>query len=362
MKKVAVITECRRFMFNYGETLQAVALNRAISKLGYKCITASYESQRNIFHGWFKRNIKEYGVRGLRFELFRLRNMKYPIVRSDKKERFARLLEEMDAAVCGSDCIWYEKCYNDIFFLDFPKNKIPKIAYAPSLRDDVITKRAYERDVSIWTKAFSFLSTRERAGSKLIEKLSGKKVETVLDPTFLLRQEEWNKMSAKRLIEAPYIIMYVIGRSSHLRTILSQVQKQYPDRKFLWITMEANNGYPIGEGRTDWGPAEFISLIRYADAVITDSFHGTAFSIIYQKQFYAVKRIVDARDRYDHDCRIRNILELLGIDNYFLPNDRIDFENSHIDYSCVNEKLLLEKKKSIRYLKNALKNSMREKR
>ena len=169
-------------------------------------------------------------------------------------------------------------------------------------------------------------------------------------------------MSAKRLIEAPYIIMYVIGRSSHLRTILSQVQKQYPDRKFLWITMEANNGYPIGEGRTDWGPAEFISLIRYADAVITDSFHGTAFSIIYQKQFYAVKRIVDARDRYDHDCRIRNILELLGIDNYFLPNDRIDFENSHIDYSCVNEKLLLEKKKSIRYLKNALKNSMREKR
>ena len=146
---------------NFGETLQAVALNRAITKLGYQCITASYENVKENFNGWFKMNIKEYGIRGLKFELFRFKNMKYPIVRSNQKEEFEKILKNADAVVCGSDCIWYEKDYNSILFLNFPKNRIPKIAYAPSLRDDIITDSMYERKVARWIKDFSFLSTRE---------------------------------------------------------------------------------------------------------------------------------------------------------------------------------------------------------
>ena len=95
-------------------------------------------------------------------------------------------------------------------------------------------------------------------------------------------------------------------------------------------------------------------MIRYADAVVTDSFHGSAFSIIYQKQFYAIKRMVNNNDVYDHDCRIRNILEILNINNYFSNDEEIDFESSYIDYISTNKKLMLERKKSLRYLKNAL--------
>lgn len=355
MKKVIIITECRRFIFNFGETLQAVALNLVISKLGFQCVTASYENEKGNFNSWFKHNIGRYGIRGLKFELFRMKNMKYPVFRSNQKEDFENLLKDADAVVCGSDCIWYEKDYNAVFFLNFPKNKILKIAYAPSLRDDIISNPMYERIVARWITDFSFLSTREKAGSKIIEQISGRKVETVLDPTLLIAQKEWNQMCAKRLIKTPYVIMYVIGKTKCMKSIISQVRSYYKGRKMIWITMEKNDGYPIGEGIISVGPAEFLSLIRYADAVVTDSFHGSAFSVIYRKQFYAIKRIVDKNDAYDHDCRIKNIMEILGIRNYYLPDEQIDFYNDKIDYSDVSKKLLLERKKSMKYLRNALK-------
>ena len=74
-KRVVIITECRRFRMNYGETLQAVALNRAISKLGYHCTTASYENQEADLKGWFLKNIREYGIRAMQYEIFRKRYM-----------------------------------------------------------------------------------------------------------------------------------------------------------------------------------------------------------------------------------------------------------------------------------------------
>lgn len=354
MKKIVIITECRRFRFNFGETLQAVALNRAISKLGFQCITASYENEKGNFNSWFKHNIKEYGIRGLKFELFRIKNMKYPVMRSNQKEDFENILRNADAVVCGSDCIWYEKDYNSVFFLNFPNINIPKIAYAPSLRDDTINNPLYERTVARWIQNFSFLSTREKAGSEIIARISGEKVETVLDPTFLLSQREWNQMCSTRLIKTPYVLMYIIGKSSCMESIISQVQSYYKGRKMVWIEMENNDGYPIGEKIKNVGPAEFLSLIRYADAVVTDSFHGSAFSIIYKKQFYAIKRIVDEKDVYDHDCRIKNILEILGISNYFLSSETIDFQNRKIDFESIRRTLWSEQKKSVAYLKNAL--------
>lgn len=355
MKKVVVITECRRFRFNFGETLQAVALNRVISKLGYQCITSSYENEKGNFDSWFKYNIKEYGIRGLKFELFRMKYMKYPVMRSNQKEEFEKLLKDADAVICGSDCIWYEKDYNSIFFLNFPKINIPKIAYAPSLRDDMINNSAYKRVVARWIKDFSFLSTRERAGSEIIQEIAGRKVETVLDPTFLISQKEWNHMCAKRIIRSPYVVMYIIGKSSCMKSIISQVQSYYKGRRMVWITMENNDGYPVGEEIRNVGPSEFLSLIRYADAVVTDSFHGSAFSIIYRKQFYAIKRIVDENDVYDHDCRIKNILEVLGINNYFSIDEKIDFTDSRIDYTYVKKRFLSERSNSVKYLKCALK-------
>lgn len=88
---------------------------------------------------------------------------------------------------------------------------------------------------------------------------------------------------------------------------------------------------------------------------MTDSFHGCAFSIIYQRPLYAVKRIVNENDIYDHDCRIKNIFETLGIRNFYLPDEQIDFLNDRINYSDISKKLLLERKKSMKYLKSALK-------
>lgn len=353
MKKVVVITECRRFRFNYGETLQAVALNRIITKMGFHCITASYENSKNDFNGWFRHNIKKYGIRGLKYEIFRIRNMKYPVMRSNQKEDFEKILKTADAAICGSDVIWYEKDYNDIFFLYFPDIKIPKIAYAPSLRDNIIKNRMYNKRVKKWTQDFSYLSTREREGSEIIQRISNREVSNVLDPTFLLSDREWDKMCRKRLIKEPYILMYVIGKTDCMKSQISQIKNNYRDKKIVWINMENNNGYKNGKSLLHIGPAEFISLIKYADIVVTDSFHGVAFSIIYKKQFYALKRMIDKNDIYDNDIRIKNLLELLDLSNYFWKEEKVDFTNK-IDYSKVMKKLSGERKVSIKYLQKAL--------
>lgn len=339
---------------NYGETLQAVALNHVITKLGYQCITASYENQKVDFEGWFKRNIRKYGIRCAKYELFRRKNIRYPIMRSNEREKFEKLLLNADAVVCGSDCVWYEKDYNSIFFLYFPKINIPKISYAPSLRDDTITDSMYFRKVKKWLNDFSYLSTREIAGSKIISELSHRYVETVLDPTLLLNQKEWNKMSASRLIREPYILIYIIGKTKCMKDIISEVESFYKGRKLIWITMENNDGYYSGEALNNIGPAEFLSLVRYADVVVTDSFHGSAFSIIYEKQFYVIKRIVGDNDIYDHDCRIKNILSICNIHNYFSYDSILTFDASKIDYALVNKILLTERSKSMKFLKKAL--------
>lgn len=353
-KRVVIITECRRFRMNYGETLQAVALNRAISKLGYHCTTASYENQEADLKGWFLKNIREYGIRAMQYEIFRKRYMSHTIMRSNVREDFEKILSGADAVVCGSDVIWYEKDYNSIFFLHFPKLSIRKIAYAPSLRDSVAADTSYRCKVRRWAKEIDYLSTREKAGSQIIEELSGRNVETVLDPTLLLSKVEWNRMCAKKIIQEPYIFLYVIGKSSVLESILTQVQSCFPGRKVVWIKMESNDGYPIGETLSNIGPAEFLSLIRYADVVITDSFHGTAFSVIYHKQFLTIKRVVDENDIYDNDCRLKNFLNLLKLKNYYTADDKIDFTNNEINYQNVGKYLDKERKKSWNYLKRAL--------
>ena len=350
MKKIVVVTECRRFAFNYGETLQAVALNRVISKLGYNCTTASYEDQRSAFNLWFKQNLKKYGITALKFELFRIKYMNNLMKRSSKKEEFYDILKDAAAVVCGSDCIWYEKCYNSVLFLNFPKIHIPKIAYAPSLRDDIVNNVVYKQRVARWLKDFRCISTRERGGSKIIEEISGRSVTTVLDPTFLISQNEWNQMCGKGLIKTPYILIYLLGKTRCMEDIVRQIQQQYAGRKIIWIKMEKNDGYFTGDSVANIGPAEFISLIRYAEVVLTDSFHGTVFSIIYQKPLYVVKRIVDSNDIYDHDCRIKNIFDILGIENYYLSDEKIDFSKSVINYGQVYKKLTTERNKSLLYL------------
>lgn len=356
MKKAVIVTECRKYCFNFGETLQAVALNRVIQHLGFESVTASYENRIRDIRYRISIYPKMYITRGIKFELFRIRNMKYPVFRSCHKEHFSKLLKKADVIFCGSDCIWYEACYNEIFFLNFPDIKVPKIAYAPSLRNSRVRNRTYKLKAAQWIKGIDYLSTRERDGSNIIqEMIQDKSVSTVLDPTLLSGKKEWDAMCSKQIIKEPYILCYMLGKTKTIGRFVSQVAQHYNNHKIIWIEMEGNNGYCCGQHLSKVGPAEFLSLIRYSDAVITDSFHGTAFSIIYHKQVYAVKRIVDSRDNYSYDCRIKNIMELLNIDNYYNKCDIIDFDKANIDYLEVEKKLKRLRRKSMNYIKSALK-------
>lgn len=357
-KKVVIITECRRWTCNYGETLQAVALNRYISKLGYNTYTVHYQYCKDANNrALYEEDFENYISKVLRFEFFRKKYMKNSVVRTGDKNYIEKLLDDTSVVICGSDCIWYEKDYNEVFCLYFPEKKLRKISYAPSLRDNKIDNiKQYSANIQKWTKGIDFLSCREEDGSHIIENITGRKCETVLDPTFLLSKDEWASMSSRRRVKESYIFVYILGRSMRIAKILDQISHHYPDRKIVWVRNSNNNGYNLGEVMEKVGPAQFLSLVRYADLVLTDSFHGTAFSLIFNKQVVAIKRVVSRKDTYENDSRIKNIFKKLKINNYYDVDENIDFNDLYIDYSTVAPVLNEEINNSKYFMEKALMN------
>lgn len=350
MKRVLIITECRKYRINYGETLQAVSLNRVVTSMGFDCITAAFEFPQNDIK-WLLDH-KEFISRAIKGERFRRKFIKKGVVRGENKAFFTSLVKKADIVICGSDVIWYVKDYNSTYLLNFPGINIRKIAYAPSLRDYRIEDVCYKNKLARWAKDIDYLSTREKKGSDIITELTGRSVETVLDPTLLIKKREWDLMSSKRLFKSHYILIYVIGKTSLFEDQIKMFLKEFKEYNLIWIRMENNDGYFCGKSLLNVGPAEFISLIRYSDAVITDSFHGFAFSVIYQKMVYALKRVIDKDDLYDFDCRISNLINMLNLESIIQVQKNTEY--GLFDTKNCKNNLDKERRKSLNFLKRAL--------
>ncbi len=351
--------------YNYGTSLQVVALNSLIKELGYECKLINYRPKGNNIE---KRKITDIVeklknkinyrsaytnlVRDGLFIDFLSRNLDETQSCNSFVELQA-LNDQFDSFICGSDQIWSPLCFDSHYYLDFaPKDKI--ISYAPSFGASEIKIDSIKNEISGLVKRFKHLSVREEKGREIVKEIAGVDATVVLDPSLLHDKNYWEKLENKDIIGdigKKYVVCYFLGESD---VALKQIEKYCQRNNLKICNIPVFNETRINNynHNSEIGPAEFLALIHNAEMIFTDSFHGTTFSIIYNKPFYVYKRFKDGSKR-DQNSRIYNILSKLNLEERLIDNC-CNIEEKEIDYKKVVAKVEVLKKESINYLKMAL--------
>ncbi|MEG2717753.1 MAG: polysaccharide pyruvyl transferase family protein, partial [Eubacterium sp.] len=280
-------------------------------------------------------------------------------------ENIHEVSKQFDIFITGSDQVWNPNAFRPSFFLDFVADKSPKISYAASMSVTELTDD--EKNVlKPLIERFDFISVREDSAKKLIEEMCYKKVKTVLDPTMLLKRQDWNEIITESQIADHYIFVYLLGRIKKQRQWIKKIAKilnlkivNIPHVNMIYEKNDINFG-DIEMKNTS--PTEFIGLIKNAEMVITDSFHGCVFSTIYEKSFWALKRHKDT-EKANMNSRLYTLFNNLGIENRFL--EEVDSTDKvvllkPINYEVVNKNLNKLRLDSIAFLEHALNESVKK--
>jgi len=275
---------------NYGTALQAVALQKVLQQSGadvsfllHHC--KAVESTSKVF------DLTQ--VYRPAYVLAHLYNLTVALRRRTAFESFWKKHYVMgsqdpcdyDAVIAGSDQIWnYNLTGRDwTYFLDYPKNGKIKAAYAGSfglsrIDEDVANK------IGPMFMEFDYLSVREQTAAMLVEQLCGKKVPVVLDPTLLLNRQQWSEMADKSFQHRNYIFVYTVFNSDSLWEYAYELSRKtgLPIRTVSYSKLHRKNAEYV----FDAGPDLWLSHMLHADYVVTNSFHGFAFSVNFEKQFY----------------------------------------------------------------------------
>lgn len=371
MKKVAILTWLNNE--NYGSILQAYALQAFIKNNGYNVVDIDYDASNkaklinwiknrnslNLFGDKIKRktskifskNTIDFSQRKLKFKDFKKENIVTTRKYSSPKE-LIELRNKYDIYVCGSDQIWSPKLMNPVFYFSFLDKDDYKISYAPSLGVSNIDDRKKEL-IKELLKGFNFISVREEKGKELLKDLTKKDITVQLDPTLLLCKEDWEKLLINRNnINNEYIFLYLLTPNEKYIEKVKEIAKR--ENLNVKVVLTDIGPYNTGfEELSDVGPLDWLTLIKGAKYVFTDSFHGSIFSIIFNKQFILFKRFNDMK-KGSENSRIINLSKKFGFE------DRIADENTKIgsitpiDYTIINKKMYEERIKSQKWLLNAL--------
>lgn len=250
-------------------------------------------------------------------------------------------VKEYDIYVVGSDQIWNAGIDLKTFLLSFAPDNIGKISYAAS-SGGIVFKGNQKKLLVDNLTCFDAISVREKSLEKQINELGNFSIKTVIDPVFLLEREEWEEVVQDTQIEEPYILCYLLGTSYRQRKMVEAVcsEKGYKLLVFPYIT---NNSfrlcdYKIGDIKDcNSGPKQFLGLIKNAEAVITDSFHAVAFSVIFNKTFCVLPRYQNGKESKSNN-RILDFLDQMHIRGRVAESKEqiIEVLNNTIEYKQVN--------------------------
>ena len=386
MKKKTVGLITSHNGINFGTALQTFATYAAVERAGYSCTLIDYmyptkyhltkakrdenKTKSFIFE---KSQLFNYLLLAFKRTLLRIsgikrkQNRKFSdfINRIPKTKPFNMLSivkdpPSFDIFLTGSDQCWNPRyMHHDLsMLLNFVPDETPKLAYAASFGSSEIAPEFHE-EYRKYLLRYDFLSVREKSGCPLIKNLTGRKdTKYVLDPTFLLKKDEWLELiSAKPFLEEGkfilcYILNYVFEPYPALTDMIAEVRKTY-DLPLVFI---GKNRYPQDAGDTtvlDAGPEDFLNLMAGAAFVITNSFHGTAFSINFRKDFLAV-----LNPNASLDDRVSNILAATGMQarGVVLGNSVKEVIKNKTCYSAQNETTIESlRNESLSFLSDSLK-------
>lgn len=271
---------------------------------------------------------------------------------SYKKDTIGNASNQYDYIITGSDQVWHPGITKgDLsYLLDFVNNNNKKISYAPSFGLNNLPEPLHASYAN-YIKQINCLSVRETQGNEIIKKLTGRNAEIVLDPTFLLSKEEWATISflPPALKGKKYILLFnILGDTITTNTVCEQLKKHtgLDIIRIGFISDKLNSNYKVF---STVGPNEFVGLIKNASYIITNSFHGTAFSIIFEKQFFTLL------NENDRNSRMIEVAEKFGLTEQLIYPSKVDpIKLPEIDYSKINLRKKIEIDKSLKFLMTSL--------
>ena len=338
---------------NYGAMLQAYGLKRGLSGKGIKADIIRYEPPFMTGRHWWLPYIPVNGVigciwvgcqrwrthLGMGTDFFKLRSSmrnfreRYLIRRSDRKLLFSGQLKMLSyrCYIVGSDQIWNPNItcgLRKVYFGAFENKKKEKvIAYAASLGSAALSQK-YDKKFSGLLKYVDVISVREAAAVPYVKRLCRGDVAAVLDPVFLLEEKEWAAIENRPRINQ-YILVYTTEKNKKLYEYAKKLsqEKGMEVVELRTIRGKREKGFITDDTA---GPAEFLGYVHKAAYVVTNSFHGIAFSIIYKKKFLAFPH-------GSFGTRIENILRIHGLENRIYEDERSIDDN--IDWDEVNRRM-----------------------
>lgn len=343
--KAAILTWCdNNGPTNYGQILQCYAMQYLVREAGYEPLVVQYrrKDSRDIFRYHFSNrtlfgrfmnekyeryyNIKviegEETLRVKRFKHFIGENIPLSPPCYTKK-MVEELTADCEVLICGSDQIWNPIHFDPIWFLDFGASDQKRVAYAPSgiFYERTEFEECYKKMAALVEK-LDEVSIREKVGANILNKYVDREIEVREDPTLRLSRTQWDLVAGDREVKGGYILCYLLGSLSPYQLILTELKKRYQAEKIVYIPTNvfSDGGFREHLKYEDAGPAQFLSLIKYAKAVCTDSFHGTVMAIQYGIPFYNVRRMHREAKNVGGGERIDNLLEQRGLQKRWVRN------------------------------------------
>ncbi|KHA61683.1 hypothetical protein NL53_05040 [Vibrio variabilis] len=373
MKKVGIATVSTGY--NYGSSLQAYATKKLLAKLGYEgelirlkgglvkgrdirvkklivLVMRSLIHKRNvtsIYSQYSKKGIKSISSNSRTFFDDFAREYLQPATYSWGNLKKLAKSKDYSSFLCGSDQVWNGDTFyvDPLYYLEFaPKSK--RIAFSPSFGRDKVAD--YNRKkIAKKIREIPYLSVREDVGCKIIRELTGKSSVVLVDPTLALSRDDWAEEFdlSNRIVSEPYILVYFLDvPSEQAKAFILALQKKLNVKVFS-IPYKFNG--ELDFNHIDAGPIEFLKLVFNAEYVVTDSFHGTAFSMNFGVKFATFERNYGKSG--NQSSRVISLLSKVDMMGCFEPNEII---YGHCQSSQAYEKLAVERVKSLKFLENSL--------
>ena len=339
---------------SHGASLQMYALYTALEKMGVDVEVINYISDK-VNHKKSSTDLVKAKIAALflknseaAFARFESQINISPKVPMTTTAELAEAARTYDRIIVGSDQVWNPVVTgNDMnFYLEFCDDAAKKASYAPSFGVDRVAEADREK-ISGLLSEITHLSAREERGREMIYELTGRDVPIVLDPTFLVDADDWRKLKKPSGAKGEYVFLYTVKPSPKLLQAAQKFADKY-GYKLVYISGGLhgilNKFNPTKHTVSGIGPSEFISLIDNAKYVFTNSFHGSAFSIILNKNFFV-------EFSSDTNSRLKTLIQKFDLGDNVIDCDSFTYEWLQRDYTTVNQMLADKRQESLSYLK-----------
>ena len=334
MKKIGILTLPNSVSF--GASLQTYALRKYLNNSGFDAEVINYlpnkiKTESNYSKSALKRLfLKIMRKKMLReFQRFEKQIIKYPS-KSITKEGLAKLDDRYDVFICGSDQVWnpYITGSDSSYFFDFSKKT--KISYAPSFGISEIPDD-YKAMMKSYLPHFSAISVRENEGKSIVKDITGLDSTIVMDPTFLIDSKDWISLCKHdKRTKKKYVFLFMLQHSDKMVEFANKLAADkglelyvFGGPFFKGKKLDKNSIHVIG-------PDKWLSFVKNAEYVVTNSFHGIAFSLIFGKQFFTEYSAIT-------NSRIIDIVEKFGLSSQLIDNN---YDEYHlIDYDVVSNNI-----------------------